>query len=576
MGVRRWMLAFAIVLLIGVLWLVVATAWGIYQGNQQRLSYERERAALHYQRGIEFMNTGQIELAQVEFEFALTLQPDYPEAIAALERLQQLQQTPTPQPTATPTASPVPTPTATPEQENPLASLFEEATTAYQAADWEQAIRLLESIQIQDPTYHRDDVRRMLFEAYRAHGMALVAENRFEEGLRMLDRALILSPEAQDVREQRELAALYVDGLTYWRADWQQAIARFQKLYERAPDYRDVRQRLADAYAGYAEKLGDRGNWCAAVERYNKSLEIVDAAAVRASRDQASELCRTGMGAVAETEGAGGTIGRIAVAVRDPFARRYRILVIGEGQSTPQVMVEEATQPAWSPDGQTLAFRSLKADELGIELFTLATGQRRRATLFVEDGFPSWSPDGQQIVFASNREGDRRWRIYRTWAWAEGTIPATNLGFGRSPAWSPDGQRIAYQGCDERGNRCGLWSMAPDGSNRQPLTDDPSDTAPAWSPNGRQLAFMSYERTGRWDIYLLQVTTGKVSPLVMGVGNAGLPAWSPDGQQIAFMSDRSGTWAIYVIPAGGGAARKVADLPGTTDDWLSERISWGR
>jgi hypothetical protein len=442
----------------------------------------------------------------------------------------------------------------------------------------------LESIQIQDTTYHHDDVERMLFESYRARGMALVAENRFEEGLRMFDRALILSPGAQDVREQRELAALYVDGLTYWRADWQQTIARFQKLYERAPDYRDVRQRLANAYVGYAEKLGDRGNWCAAVERYNKSLEIVDAAAVRASRDQAAELCRTGVGTIAEAGEGGGIEGRLVVAARDPFVRRYRLFVIGEGQpvldvrpgNTPQMIVEEAIQPAWAPDGKSAAFRSLKADELGIELFILATGQRRRVTFFVEDGFPSWSPDSQQIVFASNREGDRRWRIYRAWAWAEGTIPATDLGFGRSPAWSPDGQRIAYQGCDERGNRCGLWSMAPDGSNRQPLTDDPSDTAPAWSPNGRQLAFMSYERTGRWDIYILQVATGKVSPLVMGVGNAGLPAWSPDGQEIAFMSDRSGAWAIYVILASGGSARKVTDLPGTTDDWLSERISWGQ
>jgi Tol biopolymer transport system component len=179
-------------------------------------------------------------------------------------------------------------------------------------------------------------------------------------------------------------------------------------------------------------------------------------------------------------------------------------------------------------------------------------------------------------VFASNREGDRRWRIYRVWAWAEGTLPETSLGFGRSPAWSPDGQRIAYQGCDEQGNRCGLWTMAPDGSSRQPLTNDPSDTAPAWSPDGKRLAFMSYERTGRWDLYILRVATGRVTPLVMGAGNAGLPVWSPDGQQIAFLSDHSGSWAIYIVPATGGAIQKLADLPGTTDDWLLERLSWGR
>lgn len=583
MGVLRWKLAFAVVTLIGVLALASSVVLGIYQGQQQRIvslqqqlaAYQRELAAIHYRQGLALLQAGRFDEAQAELEAALELQPDHPDAAVALQRLRQTPSSSTPAPSET--FTPLPSlGAAEPGQGDPLKPLFEEATQAYQLGNWTEAIQLLESLRLYDLAYQRQEVERMLFEAYRQRGATLVEQNRFEEALRMFDRALMLKPDAQDVRDEREWAALYIDGLTYWRADWQQAIARFQKIYERNPNYRDVQQRLADAYVGYAEQLNERGNWCAAVERYEESLKIVDSEAVRASRDLAAERCKAGVGMVTEVEGVGsGLQGRVTVAARDPYLRRYRIFTIVPGRA-PQVLIEEAAQPAWSPDGKAVAFRSLKADELGLELLALTTGQRRRVTFFAEDGFPSWSPDGQQLVFASNREGDRRWRIYRVWAWAEGTLPETSLGLGRSPAWSPDGQRIVYQGCDERGNRCGLWMMAPDGSGRQPLTNDPSDTAPSWSPDGKRLAFMSYERTGRWDIYILQVATGRITPLVMGAGNAGLPAWSPDGQQIAFLSDRTGSWAIYVIPATGGAIRKLADLPGTTDDWLSERLSWGR
>jgi TolB protein len=549
----------------------VAATLGAYRGYQERLAYQRARATLHYQQGMEYLKARRLDLARKELEFALRLEPDHAAAQAALQQLQQLEQMPRPQANPSPTPTPIPTTSPNPPPSDVLASAFEEATAAFRSEDWEGAIDLLESIRLSDEDYRRQEVEELLFEAYVARGRALIAEDRMEEALRMFDRALALRPDAADVRTERERAALYIDALSYWWADWDKAIERFQQLYDEAPDYRDVRQRLLEAHIYYAEKLGKQGDWCAAVQQYDAALSFENSADLRASRDEAEERCRTGVGIV--LEGAEELPGRLALAAYDTMAGRYRIFVIPSPQEGPQVLVEDGAQPSWSPDGQFLAFRSLKPDELGLELFTLATGERHRLTHYVEDGFPSWSPDGQQIVFASNREGDRRWRIYRMWVGDAGSV--VSLGFGRSPAWSPDGQQIIYQGCDDTGNRCGLWSMAPDGSNKHPVTDVPSDTAPAWSPDGQRVAFMSYERAGHWDIYLLDVETQEVSPLVVGERSAGLPVWSPDGQWIAFMLEQSGVWGIYVIPADGGDAIKVTDLPGATDDWLAERLSWG-
>jgi len=63
--------------------------------------------------------------------------------------------------------------------------------------------------------------------------------------------------------------------------------------------------------------------------------------------------------------------------------------------------------------------------------------------------------------------------------------------------------------------------------------------------------------------------------------NDGLPAILPDGQWAAFVSDRSGRWAVWVVPTTEGQATKLFDLPAETPwaeggrAWFTERISWG-
>jgi TolB protein len=45
-------------------------------------------------------------------------------------------------------------------------------------------------------------------------------------------------------------------------------------------------------------------------------------------------------------------------------------------------------------------------------------------------------------------------------------------------------------------------------------------------------------------------------------------AWSPDGKLLAFTSDQTGTQEIYLIPAGGGAPRKITTGGGEYPAWV--------
>jgi Tol biopolymer transport system component/predicted Ser/Thr protein kinase len=85
------------------------------------------------------------------------------------------------------------------------------------------------------------------------------------------------------------------------------------------------------------------------------------------------------------------------------------------------------------------------------------------------------------------------------------------------------------------------------------LTEDP-----ALSRDGRMLAYTSDRAAGILNIWVQQVGVGDAVRVTNGPADDSDPSFSPDGRWIAFRSDRDGG-GIYVVPALGGAPRRIAD-----------------
>jgi Tol biopolymer transport system component/DNA-binding winged helix-turn-helix (wHTH) protein len=83
---------------------------------------------------------------------------------------------------------------------------------------------------------------------------------------------------------------------------------------------------------------------------------------------------------------------------------------------------------------------------------------------------------------------------------------------------------------------------------------------PTWSPDSTRLAYVS-DRLGEMDVWVEQPGTSAAVPLTKDVpGDVFNPAWSADSSWIAFASLRDGG-GIDVVPAVGGAPRRVAEVP---------------
>jgi uncharacterized protein YraI/protocatechuate 3,4-dioxygenase beta subunit len=216
------------------------------------------------------------------------------------------------------------------------------------------------------------------------------------------------------------------------------------------------------------------------------------------------------------------------------------------------------TGPAWSPNGQQIAFSSWTNGNDEIYVVTAdGSGLARLTDSPTVDSFPAWSPSGQQIAFQSDRDGN--FEIYRINAnGTELTRLTDHPALDQAPAWSPDGRQIIFH--SKRDGNLEIYAMNVDGSDLVRFTNHPADDVnPAWSPDGQRIIFQS-NRDGNFEIYVMTIDGSDLSRLTDHPSFDLTPDWSPDGQQIVFVSGRDGHSEVYVMNVDGSDLTQLTFL----------------
>lgn len=250
------------------------------------------------------------------------------------------------------------------------------------------------------------------------------------------------------------------------------------------------------------------------------------------------------------------SLGRLYVVNRDGSALRKLPI---EVPTCPRCRSSE-DEPAWSPDGRSIAFVHAEAEEgsWGVSSIWVADvdGQNlRRLSASFEATSPRWSPDGSRIAYLlyddfgdasylhvvkADGSGDRRYG------------PA--FGF----SWAPRGGLLAY---DSARSPQRVYLVRPD---RRSIVEVRGAVSHSWAPDGRRIAFQR-----RGSIHVADASGRRQRRIALGIR----PSWSPDGRLIAYAGAKCGPrQGIHLVNPAGNLHKRLTDFCFIVGSSGSDRI----
>ncbi len=239
-------------------------------------------------------------------------------------------------------------------------------------------------------------------------------------------------------------------------------------------------------------------------------------------------------------------------------------------------------EPAWSPDGQTIAFCRVDTplSQIGLWLIN-ADGTNPRQLL--KDGFfncPTWSPDGQWLAFSVAAQ---LWKMKRN---GDSLTQLTFQGRNFFPAWSPNGDWIAFDNtiCGSAlgpppPNSCGVLVAKSDGSELRLASK--FGRYPEWISHDTFLYGTTVNaRTGGGErdvknigdsLYYFSLSTNRIMPLTLLSDVNWVNSYfkySKSSNKILFTSQTDGGFPqIWVMNADGSNRRQLTTTQGYSACW---------
>jgi TolB protein len=249
--------------------------------------------------------------------------------------------------------------------------------------------------------------------------------------------------------------------------------------------------------------------------------------------------------------------------------RSYRLIVAdadGENPHTVMQSNEPLMSPAWSPDGQNLAYVSFEARLPSVYVQYLKTGERRRVSAKAGvNQAPAWSPDGKKLALTlSTRDGNLDIYVLDLTTQALTRI-TDDPSIDTEPQWSKDGQSLYFTSDRAGGPQIYRVGIQPGDHPRRLTFQGNYNARPRVSPDESQLAFVTQE-DGAYRIAVMDLRgRGEVQVLTKGRFDVS-PSYAPNGAEIIYASRDRGRGVLALVTADGRVQERLVSSEGEVQE----------
>jgi TolB protein len=231
----------------------------------------------------------------------------------------------------------------------------------------------------------------------------------------------------------------------------------------------------------------------------------------------------------------------------------------GYGEQTLLALNQPIMSPAWSPDGNSLAYVSFEQGRAMVYSQSLLTRKRvLLAALPGSNSAPAWSPDGQQLAVVLTHDGNSQIYLVRTDGSDLRRISSSDT-IDTEPTFSPDGRYLLFT--SDRGGSAQIYRMSVSGGRAERITFEGSNNfSPRFHPNGKSFVFTHFNE-GHFHIAVQDFETRQIQILTPG-GWEKKPSFAPNGKLILFATEVQGRGILATVSSDGRVKQKMTPQQG--------------
>jgi TolB protein len=242
-----------------------------------------------------------------------------------------------------------------------------------------------------------------------------------------------------------------------------------------------------------------------------------------------------------------------------PPTQKFQLIVADADGENPRVVLESKyplMSPAWSADGQWLAYVSFEGKKSGVYVQRVRTGERSKVSQRAGiNGAPAFSPDGKKLALTLGGTAGNP-DIYVLDLASQALVRITDdPAIDTEAAWSSDGQSLYFTSDRAGGPQIYRIGVRPGDKPKRITFGGSYNARPRVSPDGTQLAVVTLDGSN-YRIAVQNLANGSVQVLSKGRQDES-PSFAPNGAMVIYSGQEGGRSALATVSTDGLTGQRL-------------------